>query len=122
MRYLNGFLFVVMIMFAAVQYNDPDFAIWIVIYAVPAFWAGLAAVRADALRGVLPSAGIAACLLAVIGGTAYLWPTDPGWWRQEVWWVSETAREGMGLMIVTIVMLVVALSCYRAGRGGGKAA
>ncbi len=108
MRYLNGFLCLLMILFAAVQYNDPDFALWVVIYAIPAAWAGFAAYRPEALRGRLPSLGLVVCIVLAVGGMVYVWPTDPGWWRQEVWWQSETAREGMGLMVVTLVMLAVA--------------
>ena len=113
MRYLNGFFCVVMLLFGAVQYNDPDFAFWVVVYLVAALWAGLAAYRPHLLRGALASLGLAACLLLAFAGTAYYWPTDAGWWRQEVWWESETAREGMGLMIVTLVMLIVAITWSR---------
>ena len=113
MRYLNGLFCLLMILFAAVQYNDPDFPLWAFIYAIPAAWAGFAAYRPGALRGRLPSLGLAACIALAVGGMVYVWPTDPGWWRQEVWWQSETAREGMGLMVVTLVMLAVAVTWVR---------
>ena len=45
MRYLNGFFCILLILFAAVQYNDPDFALWFSIYAMAAAWAGVAAFR-----------------------------------------------------------------------------
>ena len=45
MRYLNGFFCVIMILFVAVQYNDPDYAIWMVIYGISAICAGVAALR-----------------------------------------------------------------------------
>ena len=31
----------------------------------------------------------------------------PGFWRKDVWWVEETAREGMGMMIAFAVLLAV---------------
>ena len=43
MRILNGVLCLLMLAFVAVQYNDPDAAVWMVIYALPAAWAALAA-------------------------------------------------------------------------------
>jgi hypothetical protein len=43
MRYLNGFLCVLLALFTIVQYNDPDAILWIVIYGLPAIWAGFAA-------------------------------------------------------------------------------
>lgn len=116
MRYLNWFLCILMILFAAVQYNDPDAPVWAAIYGVAAFWAGFAAYRPSRLRQTLPTLALAACLLLALVGTAYLWPTDAGWWRREVWWQSETAREGMGLMLVTATLLIVAVTWSLAGR------
>ena len=110
MRLVNGLLCLVMVLFAAVQYNDPDLAFWIPVYAVAALWAGLAAYRPALLCGLWPSLGLAACLALAVGLTVGFWPGDAHWWRQEVWWQSETAREGMGLMIVTATLLVVAAS------------
>jgi hypothetical protein len=37
----------------------------------------------------------------------FYWPTVPNFWLKEVWWVEETAREGMGVMIGFAVLLVV---------------
>jgi hypothetical protein len=31
----------------------------------------------------------------------------PGFWRKDVWWVEETAREGMGVMIAFAVLIAV---------------
>ena len=47
MRYLNAFLCVLLTLFTIVQYNDPDAPLWILIYGLPAIWAGLAAYRPD---------------------------------------------------------------------------
>jgi len=38
---------------------------------------------------------------------AWFWPQTPGFWHQEVWWVTEEAREGMGMMIAFIALLTV---------------
>ena len=121
MRYVNGGLCVIMILFVIVQYNDPDYALWIVIYGIPAIWAGVAAIRPAALQRRLPTAGLALCTVAAFVGTAYMWPTTPGWWRQDVWWNNELARESMGLMAVTLVLLVVLLTGLRARGGRGAA-
>lgn len=107
MRYVNGVFCLVMLLFAAVQYNDPDAFFWIPVYLVPAAWAGVAAVRPQVLRKRLSSLGLTACLALAVVGTVYFWPPDQQWWRQEVWWESEPAREGMGVMIVTVTLLVV---------------
>ena len=44
-----------------------------------------------------------------------MWPTEAGFWQREVWWNSELAREGMGMMIVTLALAVVALTRWRLG-------
>jgi hypothetical protein len=116
MRIVNGVLCLLMLAFVAVQYNDPDAGLWMVIYGLPAAWAALAAWRPARLQARPATLGLGLCLLAALAGVAYWWPTDAGWWRQEVWWESETAREGMGLMAVAIVLAVVALTGWL-GRG-----
>ncbi len=114
MRYLNGFLCVIMILFVAVQYNDPDYAFWMVIYSIPAVWAGVAALRPAVLACDLCIAGLVLMTAAAVAGTVYYWPTMPGWWRKDVWWIEETAREGMGMMIVTVTLSVVLFTAWRA--------
>jgi len=107
MRYLHILLGLVMVAFAAVQYNDPDALLWIVIYLVPAAWAFAAAFRPAQVRSL---AGERLLWLSVAIGaatTVFYWPTMPGFWRKDVWWVEETAREGMGVMIALAVLLVV---------------
>ena len=119
LQIINAFLCVLLIAFAAVQYNDPDFYFWVPVYLLPAALAGLAAYRPQRLREPPFSAVLLVCVVAGIVGTLWFWPTEAGFWRREVWWESETAREGMGFMIVTIVLLVVALSAKLARDGGG---
>ena len=118
LRAVNGFLCLVLVAFAAVQYNDPDFYFWIPVYLVPAAWAGMAAYRPERLRRRPFAAGLALCIVAAIAGTVWFWPTEDGFWRRDVWWESETAREGMGVLIVTIVLLVVAFAASRAKTRG----
>lgn len=112
MRLINGLLCLLMVLFAAVQYNDPDLWFWIPIYLVPALWAGLGAWRPGRLLEPLPSLGLAASLVLAVVFTAVYWPSDVGWWRQEVWVQSETAREGMGLMIATVTLLVAVATWF----------
>ncbi|MBX2886270.1 MAG: transmembrane 220 family protein [Granulosicoccus sp.] len=110
MRYLNLLLALLMLVFIAVQYNDPDGVIWMLIYLFPAIWALFAAFKPNILRSTAPSLLLALSIVVSIGLMVYYWPTSPGWWKQEIWWEVETAREGMGMMIVTIVLLVAWLT------------
>ena len=114
MKYVNIALGIVMVLFAVVQYNDPDALLWIVIYLIPALWSGVAAFRLSTLRDGRVFAGLGATLLAAVIGTAYYWPDVAGWWRREIWWEVETAREGMGMMLVTLTLLIALLTGLKA--------
>lgn len=112
MRYVNGFLCALLSLFAIVQYNDPDAMVWIAIYGVPALWAGLAAWRPGRLsRSPAALGALGVCLALALAGTIYLWPAEP-----STWWDMEEVREGMGLMMVTTALLIVALTLWRSRR------
>ncbi len=116
MRTVYIICLLLMLLFIGVQFNDPDGADWMIIYAIPAIWAAIAAFRHSLLGNKIIHFILLFCIFLSIGGMIYLWPVTPGWWRQEVWWETETAREGMGLMIVTLVMLAVWLGRPRPAR------
>ncbi len=106
MRYVNMLLGLLMVAFAAVQYNDPDALLWIIIYLIPAAWAFAAAFRLPQVRSPAGERLLWASLVVGAATTVYYWPTMPEFWRKDVWWVEETAREGMGVMIGLAVLLV----------------
>jgi Transmembrane family 220, helix len=112
MRYVNGFFCVLFVLFAVVQYNDPDALLWIVIYGVTAVWAGLAAFRPVRFAHspvLIAVFGVTA--VAMVGGAIYDWP-------QSIadWWDNEVVREGLGLIIATVALLVVAYTLWRTRR------
>lgn len=114
MKYLNIFLFLLMIPFMAVQYNDPDGLMWAMIYLVPTAWAGLAGFRLPHVLGDRAFGALTVSVLGMLVLTVYYWPTTPGFWQKDVWWETETAREGMGMMIGFVVQLVAAATIWRA--------
>jgi hypothetical protein len=107
MRYLYAGLAGLMFLFALVQYNDPDGPLWMVLYGVPAIWAGIAAMRPHLLAGTVALVLLGASLLVWLVLVVVLWPPEDAWWRMEVWWESEESREGMGLMIAAAVIAAV---------------
>ena len=116
MRILNGILAIVMVLFAVVQYNDPDGVFWAAVYGVGAVWCGLAAFRSGTFT-VTPAFFLyIASLAAALFGVIWFWPITPGWWTQEVWWDTETAREGMGMMILTVALCAAGTVALRARR------
>lgn len=106
MRYVFAVLALLMLLFAVVQYNDPDGLAWATIYGVPAIWAAMAAARPLALATTPARLLLGVTLVADVVLVAALWPTAEGWWRIEVWWDSEETREGMGAMLATAVVLI----------------
>jgi len=116
MRYVLMVLGLLMLAFAAVQYNDPDALLWVVIYLVPAAWAFAAAFRPAWVRTLAGERLLWATVAVGAGTMVFYWPAMPGFWRQEVWWVEETAREGMGVMIGFAVLVVVLASTMARSR------
>jgi hypothetical protein len=110
MRYVHILLGLTMAAFAAVQYNDPDALLWIVIYLVPGAWAFAAAFRPAQVRSLAGERLLWATLAIGAGATVFYWPAVPNFWVKDVWWVEETAREGMGVMIGFAVLVVVLLT------------
>jgi len=113
MKYVNLVLCVLLVLFVAAQYNDPDGPLWMVIYAIPALWAGITVFRSDLIWTATGKILLSISFISAIFGLAYYWPGMPNWWKSEVWWEQETAREGMGMMIVMVVFLVVFLTAWR---------
>ena len=113
MRYVHIVLGLLMIAFAAVQYNDPDTLVWATIYLIPAVWALLAAFRPSVVRSSAARSLLWLSALAGLAGVVYYWPAMPGFWHKEVWWVEETAREGMGMMIAFAVLVLELFSAHR---------
>jgi len=105
MRYLFIVLCLLMVLFACVQYNDPDGLIWAIIYLIPASFTAIAGWRPHLLGGGVGQLLLWIAIAAAIAGTAYYWPTTDEFWRVDVWWKTETAREGMGVMISFLVLL-----------------
>ena len=109
MRYVNGFLCVLLAGFTIVQYNDPDAILWILIYGIPTIWAGFAAYRPGAFARHQLFLGVFALnILAVGAGAIYMWPSEV-----STWWDKEEVREGLGLIITTVALLLVAFTLWR---------
>lgn len=118
MRIVNGVLAVLLVLFAVAQYNDPDGPFWVAVYGAGALWCAVAALRPAAGRHGGVRAVFGATCIAALAGVVWFWPRTPEWWRQDVWWETETAREGMGMMIIVVCLALAGLSLMRARRAG----
>lgn len=117
MRVISGLFCLILILFALVQYNDPDFLFWFVIYALAAAWCGLATVNPGLLNSNGPLRALfALCLIGAVVGTFYFWPGEFAWWQGGVIWDNELVREGLGMAIVTIGLVITGLTWWLSGR------
>jgi hypothetical protein len=117
MRFVFWVFAVLMALAAAVQFNDPDGPLWMVYYGVPAVWAGIAAIRSQLLTNIAVRALLSLSVAAGLILTVLYWPPASRWWQHEVWGMgmmdpgaaatAEQAREGLGIMIATAVLLSV---------------
>jgi hypothetical protein len=95
MRYLHAALCAVLVVFAALQYNDPDWYYWGPVYLLAAAWSFLAFRRPEFLARA-PLARIAAPAslgLFLIGFAVLARHLGPGWIH------VEEARESIGYLI-----------------------
>ena len=111
MRVLCGVLAVAMLLFAVVQHNDSDGVFWAAVYGAGALWCGFAALSPATLLWA-PARGALLVTLALGAlGVVIFWPDAERWWSIDVWWpeaTGETAREGMGMMILFAALLAAA--------------
>ena len=90
-----NFIFVTLwILFAAVQYNDPDFLIWALIYLVPATNTILV------IKTKSPKWLNISLAVVYLVGALYLIPSDLTNWIDD-----EDAREGFGLLLASVWLL-----------------
>jgi hypothetical protein len=116
MRYLAAFFTVTFILFAVVQYNDPDPYLWIPIYG----YAALMSYLAYRQKYITPALVIG--LIGYLVGTIYYFPPSVGDWinaeetakslQMKMPFVEE-ARESMGLAICVIAMGIFLYAAYR---------
>ena len=107
MRVLSFVLAVLMMLFAALQINDPDGPRWMIIYGVPGLLGLLCCFRPAVYRSLVLRGLLLLSIVAAMIGMIYYWPKSEKWWTQEIWWEVETAREGMGLMITVVVLVLI---------------
>ena len=116
---LNSLICLLMLMFAVLQYNDPDPWLWVSIYLVPGLWAGLAAAMPNLTRRKGARRLLGLCIALTLVGVGFYWPDVPGFWKPAIWWHGdlamttsqvELAREGMGMIIALVALVIVYFS------------
>ena len=114
MRAVHGVLCAILLLFAALQYNDPDWHYWGLVYLLAAGWSSMAASAPQRLQSSRPAQIGAALsiLLFLIGFASLAHQLGPEWIH------NEEARESLGYLICAFT---TALSVWDARRGGSSA-
>jgi hypothetical protein len=100
----------ILIVFAALQYNDPDALLWIAIYAVAAVWCIVAAQRPGLLSRApaLWWLAIASLVIYVFGFAWEIRDFNPAFLGRTMMDAGvETTREAFGLLICAFVTAYV---------------
>ena len=128
MKIFNGFFIIIFIIFAGLQYNDPDPYIWMPIYLYaallcwlsirkkffpPAYWAGFIIYGAYAVYKVFDKNGLLDWI------TKHNAQNIAGTMKAETPWVEET-REFFGLVIVITVLTINYVYLSRSKRSSYK--
>ena len=102
---LSTFLGLVFVVFAAMQYNDPDAVIWIAIYLLAAIFSFLVSLNR------INQAVLLVAFAAYAVGTVFFWPAK--WEGIAIGGGDikniEEAREFLGLIFTSLSMLTFAL-------------
>jgi hypothetical protein len=110
MRWLYAVFLVMMLGFVAVQYNDPDGPLWMLLYGAVVVWCAIALWRPGMLRGTPVLLGLAVASIAVFG-LGFLWEIrtyNPDFLSQSMMSAGvETTREAFGLLIAALVTAFV---------------
>ena len=115
MRIANVIMLVVFLMSCAVQYNDPDPALWIFYYGVAAVFTTLAIAKSYTWWTAVAALGY------LVGFAYYI----PAWTVETVKLLKESkmssldvelARESFGLLMCAVWMIVLTVLRFR-GRG-----
>jgi hypothetical protein len=106
MSWLTGLFLLIMLLFAALQYNDPDALLWIAIYGLVAVWCALTLWRPGLLRGT-PALRWAALASLAAYSIGFLWlirTYSAEFLSQSMMAPGvETTREAFGLLSCALV-------------------
>jgi hypothetical protein len=109
MRIVHVVLCAILVFFAALQYDDPDWYYWGLVYLIAAAWSFAAALgpeRLGSLRFVLIGGPI--CVMLFLGGFVLLAPNiGPGWIH------NEEAREAIGYLICAVATALAVFDARR---------
>lgn len=109
MRAVHVVLCGVLLFFAALQYNDPDWYYWGLVYMVAAFWSFLAVWAPHLLGSSLPYrvGALLSMAMFLLGFASLASQLGPGWIH------DEEARESLGYLICAMTTAIAVWDARR---------
>jgi len=113
MTILYTLLMLVLLAFAGLQYNDPDFIFWAIIYLVPAIALGLAAFLPHLFATLLGRILLFLAVVVLAFGVYVYWPTELTAVGASDWWKSEEVKEGFGVAVAYLFLCLTIPLAFR---------
>ena len=119
MKFLHGFLALMFLAFAGLQFNDPNPALWILIYVAMAFMCVLAIFNmySKTAMAILAAGYIVYCFFLWHGVSEWLAQEDKGVLFDDVLKMEhlyiEESREFLGLVICLVVLAFYTILALR---------
>jgi hypothetical protein len=109
MRIVHVVLCGVLLLFAALQYNDPDGLYWGLVYLLAAAWSLLAAFAPHRMQVSFPAriGALLSLVLFLLGFVSLASNLGPGWIH------NEEAREALGYLICAVTTALAIWDAYR---------
>ena len=113
MRIVHVVLCAVLVFFAALQYNDPDWYYWGLVYLIAAAWSFAAARGPERLgsRRFVRIGGVICVVLFSAGFVSLARNIGPGWIH------NEEAREAFGYLICAVATAIAIFDARRRTSG-----
>ncbi len=109
MRIVHVVLSAILVFFAVLQYNDPDWYYWGLVYLIAAAWSFAAALRPERLGSsrFVSIGGLICVMLFLAGFVSLAGNIGPGWIH------NEEAREAFGYLICAVTTAIAIFDARR---------
>jgi Transmembrane family 220, helix len=109
MRVVHVVLSAILVFFAALQYNDPDWYYWGLVYLLAAAWSFAAAYGRERLGSwpLVRIGGLVCVMLFLAGFVSLASNIGPGWIH------NEEAREAFGYLICSVTTALAVFDAQR---------
>lgn len=116
LRILSFGIAALLIALAVWQRESTDSLFWGLVFGTGALWCTATALLPRLVREVEGQILVLICLGAALIGTWQYWPTAERWWDPDVWRVDENARQGLGMIVTALGMMLVAWVSLRGSK------